>query len=39
MDFGFWTSPAWTSGSGSASLPLTVNPNERVAARVLAAGS
>jgi hypothetical protein len=37
MNFGFWTSPAWTSGSGAASLPLTVDANERVAARILAA--
>jgi hypothetical protein len=39
MNFGFWTSPAWTSGSGSASLPLTVDANERVAARILAAAA
>ncbi|MBV9854774.1 MAG: hypothetical protein JOY82_09650 [Streptosporangiaceae bacterium] len=39
MNFGFWTSPAWTSGSGAASLPLTVDANERVAARILAAAS
>jgi hypothetical protein len=39
LNFGFWTSPAWTSGSGSASLPLTVDSNERIAARILAAGS
>ena len=37
MNFGFWTSPAWTGGSGAASLPLTVDANERVAARILAA--
>ncbi len=37
MNFGFWTAPAWTSGSGAASLPLTVDANERVAARILAA--
>lgn len=36
MNFGFWTSPAWT-GSGASSLPLTVDANERVAARILAA--
>jgi hypothetical protein len=39
MDFGFWTSPPWTSGTGAASLPLTVDANERVAARILAAGA
>jgi hypothetical protein len=39
LNFGFWTSPAWTGGSGSASLPLTVDSNERIAARILAAGS
>ncbi len=39
MNFGFWTSPAWTGsgGTGASSLPLTVDANERVAARVLAA--
>jgi hypothetical protein len=36
MNFGFWTAPAWTSGNGASSLPLTVNANERVAARLLA---
>jgi hypothetical protein len=39
MNFGFWTAPAWTSGSGAASLPLTVDADERVAARILAAAS
>ena len=34
----FWTSPTWTDGSGAASLPLTVDANERVAARIFAAG-
>ena len=24
MNFGFWTAPAWTSGHGVSSLPLTV---------------
>jgi hypothetical protein len=40
MNFGFWTSPAWTAagGTGASELPLTVNANERVAARILAAG-
>jgi hypothetical protein len=40
MNFGFWTSPAWTSagGTGASELPLTVTANERVAARILAAG-
>jgi hypothetical protein len=38
MNFGFWTSPAWASGgSGAAGLPLTVDANERVSARILAA--
>jgi hypothetical protein len=38
MNFGFWTSPAWTGGgAGASSLPLTVDANERVAARILAA--
>jgi hypothetical protein len=39
LDFGFWTSPAWTSGKGSATLPLTVDANERFAARILAANA
>lgn len=39
MDFGFWSSPAWTSGNGASSLPLTVDSNERVAARILAAAA
>jgi hypothetical protein len=39
MNFGFWVSPAWQNGgAGAASLPLTVDSNERVAARILAAG-
>jgi hypothetical protein len=40
MNFGFWTSPPWTTagGTGASELPLTVNANERVAARILAAG-
>lgn len=39
MNFGFWVSPAWENGgAGAASLPLTVDSNERVAARILAAG-
>jgi hypothetical protein len=37
MNFGFWTAPAWTSGHGASSLPLTVTANERVAARILPA--
>jgi|SRR5579875_3445727 len=38
MNFGFWVSPAWENGgAGAASLPLTVDSNERVAARILAA--
>jgi hypothetical protein len=38
MNFGFWTSPAWAGGgAGASSLPLTVDANERVAARILAA--
>jgi hypothetical protein len=39
MNFGFWTAPAWTSGSGAASLPLTVDADERVTTRILAAAS
>jgi hypothetical protein len=38
LNFGFWVSPAWENGgAGAASLPLTVDANERVAARILAA--
>jgi hypothetical protein len=38
LDFGFWTSPAWENGgAGAASLPQTVDSNERVTARILAA--
>jgi hypothetical protein len=38
LDFGFWTSPAWENGgAGAASLPQTVDSNERAAARILAA--
>jgi hypothetical protein len=38
LNFGFWVSPAWENGgAGAASLPLTVDSNERVAARILAA--
>jgi hypothetical protein len=36
LNFGFWTSPRWTSGHGASDLPLTVNADERVAARILA---
>jgi hypothetical protein len=40
MNFGFWTSPPWTTsgGTGASELPLTVDANERVAAQILASG-
>jgi hypothetical protein len=40
MNFGFWTSPPWTTygGTGASELPLTVDANERVAAQILAGG-
>jgi hypothetical protein len=41
MNFGFWTSPPFTAqgGTGASELPLTVDANERVAARILAAAA
>lgn len=40
MNVGFWTAPAWSSGGTSAaSLPLTVDADERAAARILGGGS
>ena len=40
MNFGFWTSPPWTTsgGTGASELPMTVDANERVAAQILASG-
>jgi hypothetical protein len=39
LNFGFWTSAAWTAkgGTGASQLPQTVDANERAAARILAA--
>jgi hypothetical protein len=36
MDFGFWTAPAWNGGHGASDIPLTVDADERIAARILA---
>ena len=40
LNFGFWTSAAWTApgGTGASELPQTVDADERVAAQILAAG-
>jgi hypothetical protein len=39
LNFGFWTSAAWTAkgGTGASQLPQTVDANERAAAQILAA--
>jgi len=41
LNFGFWTSAAWTAkgGTGASELPQTVDADERVAARILAAAA